>query len=73
MYPCYQFGVFGGEFGEPLVVLQNCDDRHQIPAVKKTPNIKQKNLTDSAVSHYILWITCDNKKKLSETIESKIK
>lgn len=29
---CYQFVVFGGEFGEPLVVFQCCDYRHQVPA-----------------------------------------
>lgn len=38
---CYQFVVFGGEFGEPLVVFQRCDDRHQVPA---QTNQKQEQL-----------------------------
>ncbi len=61
LYQSYQFVVFGGKFSEPLVELQSCNDRHQIPAGGKNKR-KQKKLTDTAASLYILWT--DNKDKL---------
>lgn len=35
----YQFVVFGGQLGEPLVVLQRCNDGHQVPAGMKNGNV----------------------------------
>lgn len=36
----HQFVVLSGELGEPLVKLQNCYYRHQIPEEKHTGKIK---------------------------------
>lgn len=44
-----QFVVLGGEFGEPLVELQNCDYCHQVPAEEKQTEMDDK--TAAAINY----------------------
>lgn len=44
-----QFVVLGGEFGEPLVELQNCYYCHQVPAEEKQTEMEDR--TAAAINH----------------------